>query len=64
MKDHSLNIPEPLPVKLALLKIIEYSNYQKEFIAIKITQQHGHKVLKLPLLKVNLKCNLKWNGHA
>lgn len=44
MKDCSLKISDLLPNKSVLLKIINHSNFQKEFTTNEIVQQHIHKV--------------------
>ena len=48
MKHNSITVPEPLPTKPVLLKLIKMANIQKIFAIDSIALENGHLVLRLP----------------
>lgn len=48
MRSKNLSIPEKIPVKKELLKIIKSKNFQRQYVIDNLAEQHGHVVLRLP----------------
>ena len=48
MNKHCIRIPEPVPTKPVLLKLIKDANIQKKYIIDSMAESAGHTVLRLP----------------
>lgn len=55
IKDYSLKIYDPLPIKCVFLEVIKDSNIKTELISDEISQQHGHGIAKVACLPLQLK---------
>lgn len=48
MKKKNINIPEKMPLKNELLKIIKSHNFPKEYVIDELCRSQGHTILRLP----------------